>query len=471
MPIYILDSDGSLIGWAGGGSAPDTTPPAAPTGLTAAPGDGRVTLTWSPNAEGDLASYKVRRAIPGSSVLVASVPAGTEEYVVTGLTNGTEYTFFLRAADAAGNVSPNSASVSATPSAAVYAPIMGYNTTDNNKAPLSSRLVKWANRAPMVRRYGGSQFLTSGTFGFTTAVCPERGLVFSVKANDSGAYTVAGLAAGNGNSRLKDWLESIPSVPAGQKPWKVRFGFWHEMNSGSGPEVNPTQFLNIYEQFRTAFDSAVLQPGVDAQLCVNFMAYKIGDGSTTGFDDSWVPDPSVCHQLTWDTYLNPGNFTNERIIDAATGQQMVPNCSAANGVEYCSSFPDTATRHREWMLATIRNGYGADGRWSIWELNGPPRDWDGPANPDYACGSNKRLRYQGGRSAVGKDQTHTEVARAQALKASIDYMVSRPTFDIGTLGYPEHILIWEHPEGVNWNQKFLHDNVWSALKPYFVASP
>jgi fibronectin type 3 domain-containing protein len=37
-------------------------PPAAPTGLTATPGFGSVSLDWADNAEPDLASYNVYRS-------------------------------------------------------------------------------------------------------------------------------------------------------------------------------------------------------------------------------------------------------------------------------------------------------------------------------------------------------------------------------------------------------------------------
>jgi hypothetical protein len=87
------------------------------------------------------------------------------------------------------------------------------------------------------------------------------------------------------------------------------------------------------------------------------------------------------------------------------------------------------------------------------------------------CGSVKNLRYQGGRTAPGHDATHTEVERAAALVDSVEYMMSRPVFDIGTLGLPDQILFWENANGANWNQKFLHDNVWNALAPYVVNSP
>ena len=43
-------------------NTPDTTAPAAPTGLVATAGDGSVSLDWASNTETDLASYNVKRA-------------------------------------------------------------------------------------------------------------------------------------------------------------------------------------------------------------------------------------------------------------------------------------------------------------------------------------------------------------------------------------------------------------------------
>lgn len=45
----------------------DTTPPAAPSGLVAAFGGGMISLTWSENAERDVAGYHVYRALPGET--------------------------------------------------------------------------------------------------------------------------------------------------------------------------------------------------------------------------------------------------------------------------------------------------------------------------------------------------------------------------------------------------------------------
>src|SRR5206468_1566489 len=88
----------------------DLTPPAAPTGLTAVRGDGRVTLSWSPSGEPDLASYRVLRG----GVEVATVTA-TTAWTDTGGVNDTTYAHTLVAVDGHGNRSPASAAVQVTP--------------------------------------------------------------------------------------------------------------------------------------------------------------------------------------------------------------------------------------------------------------------------------------------------------------------------------------------------------------------
>jgi hypothetical protein len=87
----------------------DTTPPAAPTGLSAAPGNGQVTLNWTDNADADLTGYRVYR----DGAPVASVT--TSAYTDTGLTNGVAYRYLVTAIDDAANESAASAEVTATP--------------------------------------------------------------------------------------------------------------------------------------------------------------------------------------------------------------------------------------------------------------------------------------------------------------------------------------------------------------------
>src|SRR6266853_1639343 len=91
-------------------SPADTTPPTTPTGLTgAAAGSTGANLSWSASTDNvGVTGYIVRR----NGVQVAT-PA-TTTYADTGLSAATTYSYAVAARDAAGNISPNSTSVSVT---------------------------------------------------------------------------------------------------------------------------------------------------------------------------------------------------------------------------------------------------------------------------------------------------------------------------------------------------------------------
>src|SRR4029077_12260580 len=86
------------------------TPPTAPTNLIAAPGDTQVVLSWgaSTGVYG-VAGYRVYRN--GGQVTQTSSTSFTDK----GLTNGTTYSYYVLAYDAAGDISSPSNKVSATP--------------------------------------------------------------------------------------------------------------------------------------------------------------------------------------------------------------------------------------------------------------------------------------------------------------------------------------------------------------------
>ena len=95
--------------------------PGAPTNLGATAGDTKVTLGWAaPTAPGtsSVTRYDYRQSTDGGNTWGSWTDAGNVlEKEIAGLTNGTEYTFEVRAVSAAGNGA--AASVAATPAAAV----------------------------------------------------------------------------------------------------------------------------------------------------------------------------------------------------------------------------------------------------------------------------------------------------------------------------------------------------------------
>jgi hypothetical protein len=86
--------------------AADTTAPAKVSGLTAATGDGQVTLTWIDPPDGDLASIEITwTPADGPDSGSKTVAKGVKTYTASGLVPGTAYTFTVKAKDAAGNTS------------------------------------------------------------------------------------------------------------------------------------------------------------------------------------------------------------------------------------------------------------------------------------------------------------------------------------------------------------------------------
>jgi len=90
----------------------DTVAPAAPSGLTAISGNGQVALSWNANAEADVRGYHIYQ----NGVKITTSPVVGTSYIVTGLTNGTAYSFRITAVDS-GNESAQSAAITSTPAA------------------------------------------------------------------------------------------------------------------------------------------------------------------------------------------------------------------------------------------------------------------------------------------------------------------------------------------------------------------
>ena len=87
--------------------------PAAPAGLTATAGDGQVALAWDDPGNNTINKYQVSTNGGTSFADIVGSNKNTTEHTITGLDNGTEYTFALRAVNDSG---PGAVStVSATP--------------------------------------------------------------------------------------------------------------------------------------------------------------------------------------------------------------------------------------------------------------------------------------------------------------------------------------------------------------------
>lgn len=88
----------------------DLTAPSQPTNFVVHNGDEKVTISWNPNAEGDLGGYNLYRNsdstfTPMSADKIATIESSKSSHIDSGLVNGFAYYYRLTAVDTSGNES------------------------------------------------------------------------------------------------------------------------------------------------------------------------------------------------------------------------------------------------------------------------------------------------------------------------------------------------------------------------------
>ena len=106
---------------------PQIPSPGAPTGLEAKAGDEQAGLSWDNPNDSSITHYRYQ-VDNGAWTDVPGSQAGTTSHVVTGLSNGQQYAFRVRAVNAGGESDP-SAQQSATPAGAIDSPDAPKNLT------------------------------------------------------------------------------------------------------------------------------------------------------------------------------------------------------------------------------------------------------------------------------------------------------------------------------------------------------
>jgi predicted phage tail protein len=93
----------------------DTTPPGAPPNLTASPAKRKINLSWSASTDDvGVTGYQVWRSSSATGAFTQIATTTSTSYVNSGLTSGARWYYYVKAYDAAGNVSAASNTASAT---------------------------------------------------------------------------------------------------------------------------------------------------------------------------------------------------------------------------------------------------------------------------------------------------------------------------------------------------------------------
>ncbi len=97
---------------------PSSTTPSAPTSLSATAGDGQATISFTAGSDGGSAITNYKYSTDATNYTALSPTDATSPITISGLTNGTSYTIYLKAVNANGDSSASS-SVSVTPVAPI----------------------------------------------------------------------------------------------------------------------------------------------------------------------------------------------------------------------------------------------------------------------------------------------------------------------------------------------------------------
>jgi fibronectin type 3 domain-containing protein len=191
------------------------TPLALPTIQSATPGDHQITLTWS--AVGGAAAYEIyRRASDAGFVLIGPAVVGST-LVDTGLTNGTQYSYRVRAISPTG-ASSFSDAVGATPAAAPQPQLQPPAAAPGNvsAAPTTGQVTLTWNPLPDASTYRIYRAVSSGPFSLLTTVAATPYRDLGLTNGTPYSYRIAGHnEAGDGpaSAAVTATPQAVPNAP------------------------------------------------------------------------------------------------------------------------------------------------------------------------------------------------------------------------------------------------------------------
>ncbi len=192
-----------------------TSPPAAPTNLTATAGNTQVSLSWA--ASSGATSYNVKRStVSGGPYANVATGVKTTGYTDTGLTNGTTYYYVVSAVNAAGE-SPDSNQASATPTCSTPAAPTGLTPTAGNaQVSLSWNASSGATSYNVKRSTISGGSYTTIASGVTSTSYTDTGLTNGITYYYVvSASNACGESANSGQVSATPAAASLPAAPTG----------------------------------------------------------------------------------------------------------------------------------------------------------------------------------------------------------------------------------------------------------------
>jgi hypothetical protein len=267
--------------------------PGAPTGVTATSGNGKAYVNWTPpisNGGAAITGY-MATSNPDGKTCSAPIP-GCE---VTGLANGTAYTFTVTASNAVGTSAPSTQSSAVTPAAPT---VPGSPTNVLASAGDGQAFINWSapanNGGAAITGYTATSEPAGKTCGNLALGCTIGGLnngtsyTFRVSATNAAG---TGLLSAPSNAIIPSAAPTVPSAPTAVVAWP---GDQSALVSWTAPVSNGGSAISGYRVVTTPGDAVCT---VNKTQCTvtgltNGSPYRFAVTATNASGDSLPSAPS-----------------------------------------------------------------------------------------------------------------------------------------------------------------------------------
>ena len=356
-----------------GASAPPTVP-GAPTNVTASPGNGSATVTWTAPGNGGspITSYTVTTTGPAAPapVTVSGTPPATST-TVSGLTNGSSYTFKVAASNAVGTGVQSVASNAVTPAnnpGGQWGPLVSWPIVAVHQVLMSTGNVLawdgWQQPEP-------TQVWNPGTQTMSTPVNAPDSIFCSgtVQLPDGRVLVVGGYGGlSTGQIGIVDTTVFDPSTSTWSRVANMNTPRWYpdlvELGDGryvviSGASTNQTTYANTPELYDPVSNTWTNLSGISTSqvheeeypfsyLAPNGKVFTIGPGEDVSY---WLD----ANAQTWTSVGSSGIFNGSSVMyrpgkilysgGAASVTSVTPSQSSARTIDLTAASPAwTATQ-------------------------------------------------------------------------------------------------------------------------------
>jgi plastocyanin len=298
-------------------------PPGAPTGVAATPGNGQATVTWTApgsSGGGPITGYSITVS-PGGTVVRSS--GLTTSAVVSGLTNGTSYTFTVTATNDYGTSAPSAASAPVIPATVPGPPQSVTATATDGMATIT-----WS--APAA---DGGRPVT----GYAVTSSPD-GLV-SVAGPSARSASVLGLTNGTTYTFTVTATNVMGTGPASAPSNAVT------------PQGNVTRTVTVSDSGYSPASTTAKQGDTIKWSFAGASAHSATDSTGLGLYDSGLLGSGSTYSYVFGV---GGTFTVKDSASANTSTVNVPILVVPNAGTSATSFAVT------WATAAAPAGYVFD---------------------------------------------------------------------------------------------------------------